>query len=224
MGLGDLAGLPRTCANCDRIAPPNGLGWANDTVRMWGQLGWLVHTEQTSQPESGRQPGSGRQPESGRHPEFQNGDRPPVQAAVLLAPAQRRPAAGPLATVPISADAAVLVSLRIIPELRGTGLGRRLIQASAALALRSGRRGLEAIGTRGSGSCCLLSVGWLESVGFVLTRDHPLTPRLRMDLTTALTWRADLEAAWQRLTGLVVPVPPPEGASRLSRELVSPGR
>ena len=192
--LGDLGRLPRTCVDCERIAPV-GASWVQHTVRVWGQCGWRL--------DGG--PGAGHpQPETTR-------------AAILVAPAQYRPHAGPLASTPLSPDAAVLVSLRIVPEFRGAGIGRRLVQASAALAIRQGYKGLEAIGTRGQESCCLLSVDWLCSVGFQVARDHPMTPRLRMDLATTISWRADLEAAWQRLTELVAPTPPPAPVSRVSR-------
>lgn len=194
--LGDLAGLPRTCPDCDRIAPV-GAGWVQQTVRAWGQCGWRL--------DGG--PGAST---DGSPAEL-------TRAAILVAPSQHRPYAGPLASTPLSPDSAVLVSLRIVPEFRGAGIGRRLVQASAALAVRRGYKGLEAIGTRGPQSCCLLSVDWLCSVGFQVSRDHPMTPRLRMDLATTVSWRTDLEAAWQRLTDLVAPSPPPEPVGRVSR-------
>lgn len=197
LGLADLSGLPATCPDCDLIVPAGAEpAWTHETVRAWGQCGWRLVA-----------------------PVGYNGTLV-TEAAVLVAPTESRPRAGALATVPTSPDAAVLVSLRIVSGLRGEGLGRRLVQASAALAARNGRRGLEAVGTRAEGSCCLLPVAWLESVGFQVTRDHPLTPRLRMDLSTTITWRTDLEAAWQRLTGLVSPTPPPETAVRVTRDSV----
>lgn len=194
--LGDLPQLPQTCPDCNRIVPPAAV-WAQQTARSWGQCGWRL--DGTA--------GAVRD----------DATRDVTRAAILIAPARYRPQAGALGSAPVSPDAAVLVSLRIVPEFRGAGIGRRLVQASAALAVRRGCKGLEAIGTRGRGSCCLLPVEWLCSVGFEVTRDHPMTPRLRMDLATTVSWRADLEAAWQRLTHLVVPSPPPEPVSRLSR-------
>lgn len=58
----------------------------------------------------------------------------------------------------------------------------------------------------------MLPTGWLEAVGFVVVRDHPATPRLRMDLQSTVRWRPDLAAAWSRLTGLVSQTVPPEPA------------
>jgi hypothetical protein len=34
-------------------------------------------------------------------------------------------------------------------------------------------------------------------------REHPIYPRLRLDLRTALTWRQDMEAAVERLLSAV---------------------
>lgn len=189
IGLADLDDLPRTCSDCDLITPTDPPApWVRQTVAEWGQIGLRLVADDV--------------------------DGPVTEAAVLIAPVEHRPTVGPSASAPISRDAAVLVSLRIVPGLRGAGLGRRLIQASAALAAKRGYKALEAVGTHGPSTCCQLSVDWLQRVGFQVTRDHPLTPRLRMDLSAAQTWRADLEAAWQRLTGLVVPPLPPRPVSR----------
>jgi len=233
VGLSDIATLPHTCPDCDRILPRHSPpDWARDTVRAWGQLGWrlvgppvptraaLVGASVLGSPVDGHRRGRGGRPHNGDHPDAVHAHRAgrlDTTACVLVAPACSRPTAGPLATAPVSPDAAVLVSLRLPDELRGVGLGRRLVQASAALALRHGCRGLEAVGTRGQSSCCQLDVDWLLSVGFQITRDHPLTPRLRMDLAATLPWRVELDAAWQRITDLVTPTPPPEVVRVASR-------
>jgi len=43
-------------------------------------------------------------------------------------------------------------------------------------------------------------------------RDHPRFPRLRLDLRSTLSWREDVEGAWERLVGVVRPFP--AGAAR----------
>jgi len=45
------------------------------------------------------------------------------------------------------------------------------------------------------------AVGYLEAVSFVTVRDHARHPRLRLDLQTTVTWREDVEGAWERLVG-----------------------
>ena len=56
---------------------------------------------------------------------------------------------------------------------------------------------------------CALPVGFLGGVGFGTQRPHPLTPRMRMDLRSALSWRDEVEAAIERLRGAVRPAAVP---------------
>lgn len=46
---------------------------------------------------------------------------------------------------------------------------------------------------------CLLPVDFLTAVGFSTVRDHPVYPRMRLDLRTALRWLEELESAVERL-------------------------
>jgi len=55
-------------------------------------------------------------------------------------------------------------------------------------------------------------VDFLSGVGFRTHRVHPVAPRMRMDLRTALTWRSEVEAALERLVGVVRPTPKPRRA------------
>ena len=85
------------------------------------------------------------------------------------------------------------------------GLARDLIQ-------RGGIHAVEAFGdTRGPGVAgarhCLMPVDFLTSVGFKTQRAHATTPRMRMDLRSALSWRDEVEAALERLLGAVRPAP-----------------
>lgn len=137
-------------------------------------------------------------------------------ATLTMAPAVLVPRLATFATTPVSQDAAVLVSLRVLEEYRGHGIGRQLIQAGAGLLVRRDIRAFEAVGTYRDGPSCMLPATWLESVGFEVVRAHPVTPRLRMNLQSTLRWKPDLGAAWSRLTDLVAqPAPPePNGAWR----------
>ena len=51
----------------------------------------------------------------------------------------------------------------------------------------------------------MLPSDFLGSVGFKTHRPHGTTPRMRMELRTALTWRTEVEAALERLVGAVRP-------------------
>jgi GNAT superfamily N-acetyltransferase len=126
---------------------------------------------------------------------------------LTLAPARlvrRLPA---FSTTPGAADVAVLLSAQVTEAWRGKGIGRQLVTTAAGLVARRDIRALEAVGTRREGPSCLMPVGWLESVGFEVVREHPVTPRLRMDLQNTQRWPG-LGAAWNRLTGLVAPAAP----------------
>ena len=70
------------------------------------------------------------------------------------------------------------------------------------------------------GSRCVASVEFLSSVGFKTHRPHARNPRMRMDLRSALTWRDEVEAALEKLIGVVRPAPKPttERPQRAHRE------
>ncbi len=132
---------------------------------------------------------------------------------LTMAPAALVPRLGAFATTPVSPDAAVVLSAKVVEGYRGVGLGRQLVQAAAGLVLRRDIRALEAVGTYREGPSCLLPAGWLEAVGFAVVRDHPITPRLRMNLQSTARWKPDLGAAWSRLTDLVGQPAEPRGVS-----------
>ena len=102
--------------------------------------------------------------------------------------------------------------------MAGQGLGKQLVQTAAGLMVRRDIRAIEAVGSYSDGPSCMLPTGFLERVGFSVVRQHPVTPRLRMDLQSSRRWLPDLGAAWNRLTGLVS-APPAPGAG-----LVRPAR
>lgn len=131
---------------------------------------------------------------------------------LTLAPAAYVPRLGAFSTTPVSSDAAVVMSVRVVEGWQRRGIGRQLIQTAAGLAARRDIRALEAVGTYREGPSCMLPASWLLSVGFGVVRPHPLTPRLRMDLQSTLRWKPDLGAAWQRLAALVPQTSPPEPA------------
>jgi len=54
---------------------------------------------------------------------------------------------------------------------------------------------------------CVVPADFLLAVGFKTVRPHHRFPRLRLDLRTAVTWRADVEVALERLLGSMSPEP-----------------
>jgi GNAT superfamily N-acetyltransferase len=131
---------------------------------------------------------------------------------VAYAPPAFLPGAEAFATAPVAHDAVVLTTLHLVPGHREAGLGRVLVQAMAAdLIERGGVRAVEAFGRRGAvvppGTPGLLPADFLAGVGFRTVRAHPTTPRMRMDLRSAVTWRDEVEAALARLVDAVRPAP-----------------
>ncbi len=202
MTAADLSLLPDPCARCTfwevslhDLAAPDHLHrdrtqikreWADTVTRRWGYCG-VIATE---------------------------GDE--LLGYATMAPAGMVPRLGALDTAyPINPDAAVLLSTRVEEPYRGRGLGRQLIQAAAGLMVRRDIRAIDAVGSYREGPSCISPVGFLQRVGFSVVRQHPVTPRLRMDLQSTARWLPDLGAAWNRLTGLMPqPAPGPEPAHR----------
>ena len=109
----------------------------------------------------------------------------------------------------MSPDAVLLTTAYVVPEHAGGGLGRMLVQGMARdLIHRGGIRAVEAFGdSRGHRRRCVVPADFLGGVGFKTHRPHPVHPRMRMELRSALTWRDELEAAVERLLGAVRPAP-----------------
>jgi GNAT superfamily N-acetyltransferase len=126
---------------------------------------------------------------------------------VTYAPPYLVPRAAAFPTAPVSADAMILMTARVVPDFAGQGLGRVLIQGAAKDVMRRGVRAVEAFGHLGDPdspkAACLIPAEFLMAVGFKTVRDHRTYPRLRLDLRTALTWREDMEAAVERLLASV---------------------
>ena len=172
----------------ERIADPAAEkdAWVSEVLREWGSCGRVVLV-----------------------------DGVPV-GYLVYAPEAFVPGAAAFPTAPVSPDAVLLTTAYVDPAHRGGGLGRMLVQGMARDLIRRGGTGaIEAYGDlRGRSGRCLLPADFLGGVGFKTHRPHPATPRMRMDLRTALTWREPGDAAIDRLMGALRPAP---GSTRASR-------
>ena len=132
---------------------------------------------------------------------------------VTYAPPVHVPRSLAFPTSPVSGDAVLLMTARLLPEFTGTGLGRMLVQTAAKDLSRRGVRAIEAFGrmTRDGQEVapggCVLPADFLLSVGFKTVRPHHAFPRLRLDLRSVLSWREDVEVALERLLGSMNPEP-----------------
>ena len=124
----------------------------------------------------------------------------------VYAPTAWLPGARTLPTSPASPDAVVLATVWVDPASRHGGIGRLLVQGVARDLVERGHTALEAYGdTRGRTVGCVLPAEFLGAVGFGTQRPHPTTPRLRMELRTALSWKDEVEQALEALWGVVRP-------------------
>jgi GNAT superfamily N-acetyltransferase len=190
--LDNLSDLPRKCRGCVywELDPVSGEraqacgdgelekeAWVSDTLLEWGSCGQLAYV-----------------------------DGVPA-GYVLYAPPAYVPRGVAFPTSPVSADAVLLMTARILPEFAGGGLGRMLIQGVARDVVRRGIRAIEAFGRIDGGEPeedsadyrCLLPSDYLLAVGFKTVRPHPRTPRLRLDVKTTITWKEDVEYALDKL-------------------------
>jgi len=115
-------------------------------------------------------------------------------------------------TSPVSGDAVLLMTLRVLPEFGQGGIARMLVQTAAKDLTRRGVRAIEAFGRagpveQGRPPTCVVPADFLLAVGFKTVRPHHRFPRLRLDLRTAVSWRADVEVALERLLGSMSPEP-----------------
>jgi GNAT superfamily N-acetyltransferase len=193
--LDNLTDLPLPCRECvywelDPVACARAVeagdgalekeAWVSDTLLEWGSCGQLVYVDG-------------------------------VPAGYMMyAPAAYVPRSVAFPTSPVSPDAVLLMTGRLVPEFRGGGLGRMLVQAVAKDLTKRGVRAIEAFGDArpdesdpDGGHSCVLPAAFLQSVGFKTVRPHQKWPRLRLELRSAITWKEDVEAALERLLGQV---------------------
>lgn len=129
-----------------------------------------------------------------------------LAGVVVYAPAAFVPGAAAFPTAPASPDAVLMTTMWVDPARTGGGLARQLVQGMARdLIERGGIPAVEAFGhlRHPARDECTVPAEFLGSVGFKTQRPHPVTPRMRMELRSALTWRDEVEAAIERLVGVV---------------------
>jgi GNAT superfamily N-acetyltransferase len=133
-----------------------------------------------------------------------------VVGHAIYAPPAFLPGAAGIPTAPPSPDAVLLTTVYVDASARGGGVGRLLVQGMARDLVEREVVAVEAFGdTRGRSRGCVVPAEFLGRVGFKTQRAHTTTPRMRMDLRSAITWKSELEATLERLWGVVRPAPEP---------------
>ncbi|WP_246398269.1 acetyltransferase [Mycobacterium vicinigordonae] len=159
-------------------------------------------------------------------PDERSQAEPPCLGYVLYAPPRAVPRAHRFPTAPVSADAVLLTSMGIErgqtePDVMAD-LPHQLIARVIDELVRRGVRALEAFGRTEAATdlqepvdedvrpvlealndCsvehCIIDADFLIDVGFVVVAPHPYFPRLRLELDKGLGWKAEVEAALERL-------------------------
>jgi GNAT superfamily N-acetyltransferase len=130
-----------------------------------------------------------------------------------------------------SDDALLLATIWVEPTMRELGVGRQLVQAAVKEALRLELTAVEAYGDRRfREQDCVLPAMWLLHEGFVVHREHPRYPLLRIDTRRTARWTDTLEHALDDIRALVprrvpvpgTPAPAPEGAPAPRRSVRRP--
>lgn len=187
--LDNLPDLPKRCRGCVfwELDPVSGdaaaktgrpdlekEAWISAVLLEWGSCGRVVYVDET-----------------------------PV-GFVLYAPPAYVPRSTAFPTSPVSPDAVQLMTAWLKPGYHGQGLGRVIVQTVAKDVLRRGFKAIEAFGNaRWDEAACVLPADHLLAVGFKTVRPHPVYPRLRLELRSTVSWKADMERALDQLLGAV---------------------
>jgi len=148
----------------------------------------------------------------------------PCLGYAFYAPPRAVPRAQLFPTGPVSADAVLLTTVGVECADQTSTLSGSLINAVVADLIRRGVRALEAFGStaevtelsdsalmtdeltaamRTLGDCslqqCVIDQDFLRDNGFEVVAPHRYFPRLRLELEEGLGWKADVEAALERL-------------------------
>jgi hypothetical protein len=139
----------------------------------------------------------------------------PCLGYAFYAPPRAVPRAALFPTAPVSADAVLLTTLGVEAAAEAEGLTRHLMAAVVGDLVRRGVRALEAFGRTAEalelsdpgvvslGDCsveqCVIDAEFLLDAGFAVVAPHPYFPRMRLELEQGLGWKADVEAALERL-------------------------
>lgn len=205
--------------------------WLSMVMLEWGSCGLVATTGHVS-------PGDDYE---GRNPVD-----PACVGYVLYAPPHAVPRALRFPSGPVSADAVLLTSMGVEPDPATDGLQHELVARVVAELVRRGVRALEAFGrtalaaellevpdadpavrsaVQALGDCsfeqCMIDADFLQEVGFVVVAPHPYFPRLRLELTKGLGWKAEVEAALERLLESSQLQQPVGAGSAISERLAS---
>ncbi|MEU0497186.1 acetyltransferase [Mycobacterium sp. NPDC006124] len=202
---------PTTLPGDDHLADPEfeKEAWLSMVMLEWGSCGQMAVACEPDQADFSAPAASGDEPCLG---------------FAFYAPPRAVPRAALFPTGPVSADAVLLTTVGVESGDDGDGLTRALMAAVVGDLVRRGVRALEAFGRTAAaaeltephlvssnlrsaiqslGDCsaeqCIIDADFLADVGFEIVAPHAYFPRMRLELEQGLGWKADVEAALERL-------------------------
>jgi hypothetical protein len=134
-------------------------------------------------------------------PDERSQAEPPCLGYVFYAPPRAVPRAHRFPTAPVSADAVLLTTMGIERGQADDDLPHGMLAAAGELqepADADVQPVLDALGDC-SVENCVIAADFLLDAGFVVVAAHPYFPRLRLELDKGLGWKAEVEAALERL-------------------------
>lgn len=210
---------PATLSTGDYLPDPEfeKEAWLSMVMLEWGSCGQMA----TPAPAA-----DGPEPDSSSA----GGAEQPCLGYMLYAPPRAVPRAQRFPTGPVSADAVLLTSMGTEPG-QPDALPHSLISHVVGELIRRGVRALEAFGRTAEaaellgaatidpelqpvidalGDCsfdqCMIGADFLIDAGFTVVAPHRYFPRLRLELDKGLGWKAEVEAALERLLESAQPV------------------
>lgn len=215
LSMANISDLPQRCRSCVSWELPSSAAigldadhagfekevWLSGVMLTWGSAGQIVTVD----------------------------DQPAGFA--LYAPPTAVPGVAAFPTAPVSPDAVLLTTARILPEFQGQGLARFLMNGVVRTLTSRGVRAIELFGledgvdtdvpgrmtraerrrTDQEVPSCLLPAGFARAVGFTDIAPHRRYPRLRFELASGIGWKAEVESALEKLF-TVITIPAPEVA------------
>lgn len=196
LSLSSLAHLPQQCRACISWEVPSVAAvqvdtdqasfekevWFSGVMLTWGSAGQIVMVD----------------------------DQPAGFA--LYAPPTAVPGAANFPSGPVSPDAVLLTTARILPEFQGKGLARYLMNGVVTALTSRGVRAIELFGREDGPDAdvtgldvpaCLLPADFARAVGFVDIQPHHRYPRLRFELSSGIGWKEQVEAALEQLFAVI---------------------
>lgn len=209
LSMSSISDLPEKCRSCVSWELPSAAAqgletdlagfekevWLSGVMLTWGSAGQIVTV-----------------------------DEKPAGFA-LFAPPTAVPGAAAFPTAPVSPDAVLLTTARILPEFRNQGLARFLMNGVIKTLTSRGVRAIELFGveegedeervagrrdSRGETGLpqCLLPANFARAVGFTDIQAHRRYPRLRFELAAGIGWKAEVESALEKLFSVItIPAP-----------------